>query len=77
MQNQQNIDLRKVSEVLKKLKISPSASNSDEMKQSVEKNLTPQQAELFRQVMSDEKKTQQILNSPQAQKLMKLLFKEK
>lgn len=77
MQNQQNIDPRQVSELLRKLNIDPSASHSADMERSIEKKLSPQQADALHRILSDEKKTQQILNTPQAQKLMKLLFKEK
>ncbi len=77
MQNRQNIDPKKVSELLKKLKIDPAASDSKAMEQAVEKSLSPEQSALFHSILADREKTQQILDSPQAKKLMNLLFKEK
>ena len=77
MQNRQNIDPKKVSELLKKLKIDPAASDSKTMEQAVEKSLSPEQSALFHSILADREKTQQILDSPQAKKLMNLLFKEK
>ncbi len=77
MQNRQNIDPKRLAEVLKKLKIDPNAADSSAMEQTVEKNLTPEQRALFQSILADREKTQQILNSPQAKKLMELLFKEK
>lgn len=76
MQNRQNIDPKQLANLLKKLKIN-SSSQTPDMEQTVQKNLTPEQAELFHSIISDENKTRQILNSPQAQKLIELLFKEK
>lgn len=77
MQNRQNVDPKQLAELLKKLKINPSGSETPDMEKTVRNSLTPEQAELFRSVISDENKTKQILNSPQAKKLMELLFKEK
>lgn len=77
MQNRQNIDPKQLANLLKKLKINSSSSQTPDMEQTVQKNLTPEQAELFHSIISDENKTRQILNSPQAQKLIELLFKEK
>ncbi len=77
MQNRQNIDPKKVSELLKKLKIDPAASDSKTMEQAVEKSLSPEQSALFHSILADREKTQKILDSPQAKKLMNLLFKEK
>ena len=77
MQNRQNIDPQKVSELLKKLKIDPASSDSKAMEQAVEKSLSPEQSALFHSILADREKTQQIMDSPQAKKLMNLLFKEK
>lgn len=77
MQNRQNVDPKQLADLLKKLKINKSGSQTPDMEQTVRNNLTPEQAELFRNIISDENKTKQILNSPQAKKLIDLLFKEK
>lgn len=77
MQNSQNIDPKQLANLLKKLKINPNTPQAPDLEQTVQKSLSPEQAALFRSVMADEKKTQQILNSPQAKKIMDLLFKEK
>ncbi len=77
MQNSQNIDPKQLANLLKKLKIDSNTAQAPDLEQTVQKNLTPEQAALFRSVIADEKKTQQILNSPQAKKIMNLLFKEK
>lgn len=77
MQNSQNIDPKQLANLLKKLKIDSNTAQAPDLEQTVQKNLSPEQAALFRSVIADEKKTQQILNSPQAKKIMNLLFKEK
>ncbi|MFR8011581.1 MAG: hypothetical protein ACLU8W_07480 [Clostridia bacterium] len=77
MQNSQNVDPKQLANLLKKLKIDSNTAQAPDLEQTVQKNLTPEQAALFRSVIADEKKTQQILNSPQAKKIMNLLFKEK
>lgn len=77
MQNNQKVDPKQLAALLKKLKIDSNTTQAPDLEQTVQKNLSPEQAALFRSVMADEKKTQQILNSPQAKKIMDLLFKEK
>lgn len=77
MQNSQNVDPKQLANLLKKLKIDSNTAQASDLEQTVQKNLSPEQAALFRSVIADEKKTQQILNSPQAKKIMNLLFKEK
>lgn len=77
MQNSQNVDPKQLANLLKKLKIDSNTAQAPDLEQTVQKNLSPEQAALFRSVIADEKKTQQILNSPQAKKIMNLLFKEK
>lgn len=77
MQNSQNVDPKQLADLLKKLKIDSNTAQAPDLEQTVQKNLSPEQAALFRSVIADEKKTQQILNSPQAKKIMNLLFKEK
>lgn len=77
MQNSQNVDPKQLADLLKKLKIDSNTAQAPDLEQTVQTNLSPEQAALFRSVIADEKKTQQILNSPQAKKIMNLLFKEK
>lgn len=77
MQNKQNFDTNKLKNILNKLKLNESTAQEPNMEQTVQKVLSPEQQKLFHSVMSDEKKKQEILNSPQAQKLIDMLFKEK
>lgn len=53
------------------------AAASGDLSGFVEKNLKPEQKAEITRLLSDKKAMQQVLSSPQAQRIMKMLNKEK